>query len=159
MNNQPIVEGRSCDGCTKCCEGYLAGDIRNQYMGMLPDGSIKPCFFVEIGKGCKDYENRPYDPCSTFKCDYLTNPDIPESFKPSRSQAIIITRTVNGQKYTKIIEAGRKLDSEVLSWARSYALVNELNLAWSVLENMFWIGSAEFDQMMDKDYPLIQSDT
>ena len=159
MNNQPIVEGRSCDGCTKCCEGYLAGDIRGHYMGIMPDQSIKPCFFVEIGKGCKDYSNRPYDPCSTFKCDYLTNPEMPNSFKPSRANAIFVTRTVKGIEYLKLIEAGRKLDSEVLSWAISYALVNNLNFAWSVLDNMFWIGNEEFNKMMDEDYPLIQSES
>jgi hypothetical protein len=81
---------------------------------------------------------------------------MPNSFKPSRAGAIFTTRTVNGVEYTKIIEAGRKLDSEVLSWAISYALVNELNLAWTVLDNIFWIGSEEFNEMMDKDYPLLK---
>ena len=54
MINLPVVEGRSCDGCTKCCEGYLAGEIQGKQMGFG-----KPCFLVEIGKGCNDYENRP----------------------------------------------------------------------------------------------------
>ena len=157
MNNLPIIDGRSCDNCTKCCEGYLAGDIRGNYMGMMPDKSIKPCIFVEVGKGCGDYLNRPIDPCKTFKCDYLTNPEMPNSFKPSRSNAIFTTRTINGVQYTKIIEAGRKLDSEVLSWAISHALVNEINLAWTVLDNIFWIGSEEFNIMMEKDYPLLNT--
>jgi hypothetical protein len=128
-------------------------------MGMMPDKTIKPCVFVELGKGCKEYEKRPVDPCRTFKCDWLTNPDIPESFKPSRSNAIIITRKINGVEYTRLLEAGRKLDSEVLSWTVSYALANNLNLAWLVLENIFWIGDQEFNDMMDKDYPMLQSDS
>ena len=127
-------------------------------MGMMPDKTIKPCVFVELGKGCKEYEKRPVDPCRTFKCDWLTNPDIPESFKPSRSNSIIITRKVNGVEYTRLLEAGKKLDSEVLSWTVSYALANNLNLAWLVLENIFWIGDQEFNDMMDKDYPMLQSD-
>jgi hypothetical protein len=159
INNLPIVNGRSCDGCTKCCEGHLAADIRGQYMGKLDTGEIKPCIFVDAGKGCKEYEKRPIDPCRTFKCDWLTNPDIPESFKPSRSNSIFITRTINGVEYMRLLEAGRKLDSEVLSWAVSYALVNELNFAWLVLDNIFWIGSDDFNKMMDADYPMLQSET
>jgi hypothetical protein len=157
MNKLPIIEGRSCDNCTKCCEGFLAGDIRGHWMGIEQNGVNKPCFFLELGKGCKEYEKRPVDPCRTFKCDYLTNEDIPEAFKPSNANAIFTTRTVKGIEYMQLIEAGRKLDSEVLSWAVSYALVNNLNFAWRVLENIFWIGDEAFNKMMDEDYPLIQS--
>jgi hypothetical protein len=157
MNKLPILENRSCDGCTKCCEGYLAGDIRGHWMGINNDKTVTPCFFLEIGKGCKEYEKRPVDPCRTFKCDYLTNPEIPESFKPSNANAIFTTRTIKGIEYMQLIEAGRKLDSEVLSWAISYALVNNLNFAWRVLENIFWIGDEAFNKMMDEDYPLLES--
>lgn len=157
MNKLPIIENRSCDGCTKCCEGYLAGDIRGHWMGIAPDGVNKSCFFLELGKGCKEYEKRPVDPCRTFKCDYLTNKDVPEAFKPSRANAIFTTRTVKGIEYIQLIEAGRKLDSEVLSWAMSYALANNLNFAWRVLENIFWIGDEAFNKMMDEDYPLLES--
>jgi len=54
-----------------------------------------------------------------------------------------------------LLEAGRKLDSEVLSWAISDALANGKNIAWRVLGNIFWIGSEEFNNMMDEDYPLL----
>ena len=135
----------------------MAGDIRGNYMGMMPDKTIKPCIFVEVGKGCKEYEKRPVDPCRTFKCDWLTNPDMPESFKPNRSNSIFVTRTIKGIEYMKLIEAGRKLDSEVLSWAISYALANDINFAWTVLDNIFWVGNEEFNKMMDEDYPVIQS--
>ena len=30
MINLPIVEGRSCNGCTKCCEGYLSAEINEK---------------------------------------------------------------------------------------------------------------------------------
>ena len=155
MNNLPIVENRSCHTCTKCCEGHLAANIRGQYMGKTEDGSIKPCPFVNVGKGCTEYDKRPVDPCRTFQCDWLTNPEMPESFKPSRSNAIFITRKIKGIEYLKLIEAGRKLDSEVLSWSISYALLNNLNFAWSVLDNIFWVGNEEFNKMMEEDYPLL----
>ena len=157
INNLPIINNRSCGECTKCCEGHLAADIRGNYMGILPDGSKKPCVFLQLNKGCGEYEKRPVDPCRTFQCDWLTNPDMPESFKPSRSHAIAITRKVNNVEYTKILEAGRKLDSEVLSWYISDALEKGYNLAWSVFDNMFWIGNEEFNDMMEKDYPLLKT--
>ena len=124
-------------------------------MGQDEQGNIKPCIFVEIGKGCGDYEDRPVNPCKIFKCDWLTNPNMPESFKPSNSGAIFTTRTVNNIEYIKLIEAGHKLDSEVLSWAIEYSLINGINFSWRVLSNIFWIGSEEFNVMMDKDYPLL----
>jgi len=163
MDLLPIVEGRSCEGCTKCCEGHLRADIKlkdgsqTAYMGIYEEG-IKPCPFVKVGEGCTTYDVRPDIPCRVFKCDWLTNPDMPESFKPSRSNAIFTTRTINGIGYTKLIEAGRKLDSEVLSWAFEYCLSNGINFSWNVLENIFWLGSQEFNEMMDKDYPLLKKE-
>jgi hypothetical protein len=162
MDFLPIVEGRSCGDCTKCCEGFLKADITLKdgtptvSMGMEgPKRTI--CRFVEEGVGCKAYEVRPDNPCRIFKCDWLTNPDMPESFKPSRSNAIFTTRTVHGVEYTKLIEAGRKLDSEVLSWAFEYYMAQGSNFSWNVLENIFWLGSEEFNIMMDKDYPALDS--
>jgi hypothetical protein len=160
MDFLPIVDNRSCDGCTKCCEGYLRADInlsdgRKSWMGMKDDMSFQPCGFIEAGKGCLAYDKRPDNPCSIFKCDYLTDETMPDTFKPSRSNAIFTTRTVKGVQYTMLIEAGRKLDSEVLSWAISKHLADGTNFAWRVLENIFWIGDEEFNNMMAEDYPLL----
>lgn len=155
MDFLPVVDGRSCQDCTKCCEGHLRADIKGNFMGVKDDGTVQPCIFVSRGSGCNDYENRPINPCRVFKCDWLTNEQMPESFKPNRSNAIFTTRTVNGIEYMKLIEAGRKLDSEVLSWAIEYALMNNINFSWRVLDNIFWIGSEEFNEMMNKDYPLL----
>jgi len=160
MDFLPIVEGRSCGDCTKCCEGHLRADINLKdgtptvWMGIDEVGR-KPCAFVKVGEGCTVYEKRPDSPCAIFRCDWLTNPDMPESFKPSRSNSIFTTRSVRGVQYTKLIEAGRKLDSEVLSWAFEYYMGNALNFSWNVLENIFWLGSEEFNNMMEEDYPLL----
>jgi len=156
----PIVEGRSCEGCTKCCEGHLRADIKlsdgqESFMGMNDDMTIIPCSFVSLGKGCGAYEKRPTLPCKVFKCDYLTDSTMPESFKPSRANAIFTTRTIKGIEYTMLLEAGRKLDSEVLSWAISKHLAEGTNFAWRVLGNIFWIGNEEFNNMMSEDYPLL----
>lgn len=160
MDLLPTVEGRSCGECTKCCEGHLSGEIklsdgRESWIGQEEDGTLHPCGFLKLGEGCGAYSERPTIPCKVFKCDWLTNPSIPESFKPDRSRAIFSTRTINGIEYMKLIEAGGKLDSEVLSWAIEYALMNGINFSWRVLENIFWLGNEEFNVMMNKDYPLL----
>jgi hypothetical protein len=160
MDFLPIVNDRSCGTCTKCCEGYLKADIKLKdktplvQMGIDEKGR-KPCAFVKIGKGCTVYEKRPDNPCAIFKCDWLTNADMPESFKPENSKVIFTTRIMKGIEYTMLLEAGTKMDSEALSWAIPYALANNKNIAWRVLENIFWIGSEEFNKMMDEDYPLL----
>mgnify|MGYP003341991205 CR=1 FL=1 len=151
---------RSCGSCTKCCEGHLRAEIslsdgRTSWIGENEDRSFHKCDFLKQGVGCGAYDVRPLIPCKVFKCDWLTNPDIPESFKPDRSGAIFSTRTINGIQYMKLIESGRKLDSEVLSWSIQYALGNGINFSWRVLDNIFWLGSDEFNIMMDKDYPLL----
>ena len=160
----PTIPGRSCENCSKCCEGHLRADIklkdgRESWMGMRDDKSLSPCSFVQSGQGCQVYSLRPTNPCAIFKCDWLTNEAMPESFKPNRSNAIFTTRTIRDIEYTMLIEAGRKLDSEVLSWAISHHLANGSNFAWRVLDNIFWIGSEEFNKMMDEDYPLLQQGT
>lgn len=162
MDLLPILENRSCGSCTKCCEGYLRADIQLkdnspvEFMGIDENGR-RPCPFVKKGTGCTVYEKRPDSPCAIFKCDWLTNPDMPESFIPERAGAIFTTRIMKGIEYTMLIEAGQKLDSEVLSWAISDALANGKNLAWRVLENIFWVGSDDFNKMMDQDYPIISN--
>jgi hypothetical protein len=161
MDFLPIVEGRSCQGCTKCCEGYLRAELGKEkyFMGQNEDGTFTPCPFVKINEGCGVYNARPVTPCQTFKCDYLTDASMPESFKPSNSNTIFSTRTIKNIQYTMLIEAGRKLDSEVLSWAIEKHLSEGTNFAWRVLGNIFWIGSEEFNNMMNEDYPLLAQGT
>jgi hypothetical protein len=160
MDLLPIVENRSCGTCTKCCEGYLKADISlkdgTPTIGMgIDEKGRKPCAFVKVGQGCTVYDKRPDHPCAIFKCDWLTNADMPESFIPENSKAIFTTRIMKGIEYTMLLEAGAKMDSEVLSWAIPWALANNKNIAWRVMENIFWIGSEEFNKMMDEDYPLL----
>jgi hypothetical protein len=145
MDNLPIVEGRSCDGCTKCCEGYLVGVVNEKQFGFG-----EPCFLVQIGKGCKDYENRPEYPCKAFQCEWLINPDVPEDYKPSESNVIMSTRYIDeNTKYLELIEAGEKLNPSVLSWSIGYSLENESNLLWSISDDTFWVGDEEFNDLMN----------
>ena len=134
---------RSCGTCTKCCEGYLTGEA----LGHTFYGG-KPCHFVAIGKGCTVYEKRPKDPCVSYKCDWLINPDIPEWMKPSDIDAIIDLREIEGHQYLSLKEAGGLMQSRVLNWFFQYILKTGMNAVWQVGGGSNWAGSPEFNHLM-----------
>lgn len=139
-----VLEGRSCKDCTKCCDGTLKANIRGYEMDFG-----KPCFFVESGKGCKDYENRPKT-CRDFQCEWLVNPDIPIELAPNRVNAMFSTHEEDGISHLALTEAGSKLDSEVLTWALMYAMNKNINLLWSCNGGAFYIGEQNFVEQMNE---------
>ena len=76
---------RECGNCTACCGGTLAAMIRGYEMG-----PGKPCHFVKLGVGCKDYKNRPEKPCKIFQCKWLIDNSLPDSLRPDKSGVIIL---------------------------------------------------------------------
>ena len=137
---------RQCGDCTKCCEGNLSGEALGKTFFRS-----KPCHFVAIGQGCTVYAQRPKDPCVTYKCEWLTNPDIPEWMKPNLINTIIDKRkTKSGIEYMNVIEAGGKLEARVLSNLILYVLSNRINIAWEVEGGKNWVGSEEFLQDMNE---------
>ena len=138
------MSDRECGTCTKCCEGWLKGNIKGHEM--YPG---KPCFFVEIGKGCKDYENRPQEPCKSFECGWITIDEMPEEFKPSMSGVIMSRYENNGNPYMRINKAPNNPTEQYLSWAVVHAVSNKYNLLWAVDDKNWWIGNEDFlNQMM-----------
>ena len=140
-----MTEKRSCGTCTKCCEGYLSGEVLGKtfYTG-------KPCHFVAIGKGCSIYAKRPLEPCVSYKCSWLTNADIPEWMKPSDIDAIIDEREINGIPYITLRETGSILDSRVLSWFIQYVISKGICATWEVDKGLNWVGSPEFVNLMQE---------
>lgn len=131
---------RSCRDCTKCCEGFLSGSAKGHdfYAG-------RPCHFVQIGKGCSIYPERPADPCVAYQCMWRRSDELPEWMKPSDVHAIVDERvTDSGIGYLNIVEAGARLDVRVLSWMFQYALREGRNMLWQLDGGKQWIGSPEF---------------
>jgi hypothetical protein len=137
---------RTCGSCTKCCEGWLTGEALGH--SFFP-GS--PCHFVTIGKGCTVYSKRPQDPCQSYKCNWLTNEDLPEWMKPDEVNAIVDFREADGILYMQVTEAGSVLESRVLSWLIQYALKNKYNFLWRINGGRNWIGDTEFNELMLKE--------
>lgn len=102
---------RSCDGCTKCCEGYLSATILGHRMDFG-----KPCFFK--GNGCCSiYKTRPVNPCVNFKCEWLQDTSIPRKFKPDVSNIILVKRTVGGELCVEMVQATEEpISQKNINW-------------------------------------------
>lgn len=134
---------KTCGTCTKCCEGWLTGNIKGHEM--YPG---KPCYFIEIGKGCTIYNDRPKDPCKDFSCGWLDIDSMPDEFKPENSGVIMYHKFILDHFYWSIVPAPNKPSPELLTWAIIYALSNNQNIVWLIGEKYYWIGSQEFSQIM-----------
>jgi len=137
---------RQCGECTACCEGWLIADINGKRM---EPGT--PCYLLQIGKGCSDYENRPENPCKGFECEWLRLPDLyPEEMRPDKVGAIFSLQEVDGVRYLRITEMGKRLDSEVLSHGVKITLAHKYNLYWEIEGKMHWFGNNDFVTIMNK---------
>ena len=107
------VNKRSCNGCTKCCEGWLIGEV---YGHEMKPGV--PCFFLK-NERCSIYESRPEHPCRFFECLWLSDPDlVPEEFWPKQSDVVLYDRfSPKGNPYLAIHVTNGKLSVEILDWA------------------------------------------
>jgi hypothetical protein len=145
---------KSCKDCTKCCEGYLTGNIKGHLMGTDTSDPHKPtpCYFVEINKGCNIYKQRPVDPCRQYECDWIKNKNTPDHFKPSISQTIVTHKKIKNVPYLLLAEAGKDLDEEVLNWYIDYCKKNGLNLAYKIGKEVSLKGTQEFLDLMYKTY-------
>ena len=132
---------RECGGCTGCCEGWLSVQVYEQY---AQPG--RPCHF-KCESGCSIYEDRP-DVCKIYKCEWLTNLDIPEWIKPNISGVIITKRKWSDGDYLEVLETNRKIDAEVLNWFFIYHLTTNIPLRIQVSKGWNNYGPLEFRQEM-----------
>ena len=128
---------RTCDGCTKCCEGWLSGEANGHafFRG-------RPCFF--LNKGCTIYDSRPVEPCRSYRCAWLAEDIFPAWMKPDLVNVIITHRKVGDKEFYTATEAGSVLDSKVLSWLIQWALNNKQNLLYFINGGENRIGDQEF---------------
>lgn len=140
----PIVQAdRTCDGCTACCEGWASGVAHGH---MFYPG--RKCHYVSDW-GCTIYEDRPEQPCKTFKCLWLTDSRIPMWLKPNKTFALLVQENIKGISYVTIKEMGCKLDSSVLSWV-VLAIQNKdmTNVRYELDGGWNFLGTKEFIDMM-----------
>lgn len=106
----PIKQERECDGCTKCCDGWLSGTAHGHefYIG-------KRCYW-KGKKGCNIYESRPHNPCVTFKCFWKYSKLVPKQFKPNEIGVIIVERFENQFTFVDVNFGGKDLSDAVIDW-------------------------------------------
>ena len=86
---------RNCDGCTKCCEGYLSGTARGAFFGNLIS-----CKF--LNKVCTIYSERP-STCYRYQCAW-TQELLPVWMKPSEIDLIVsVENDDNGKQFLKAV--------------------------------------------------------
>ena len=140
---------RTCDTCTKCCDGTLSGEINGHkmYLG-------KPCHFLQIGIGCNIYKDRPQDPCKRYKCAWLSDENIPDFMKPEISNCILDYKDIDGIPYLRLSESSTPYTAEVLTWSINYALNNNLNIMWILNKKINYIGDKDFCNSVKKNFKL-----
>jgi hypothetical protein len=83
----------------------------------------RPCPH-STGEGCSDYENRPANPCDSFKCGWIIpNSPLPEWMKPNNGKVIII---FNKLKWNNIpvdlaVPVGKKVPPRALNWLKEFS--------------------------------------
>lgn len=135
---------KPCGTCTKCCEGWLEADIKGHRM--YPG---KPCHFVEIGKGCTIYKDRPRNPCQMFSCSWRLIQEMPEIYKPENSNVIMYWDNMG---YWIIANAPDDPSEDFLSWAIDYAERKKQNITWKINKKSYWYGNKDFCKDMEKLY-------
>lgn len=107
---------RNCGDCTKCCEKYLSRNI----FGKFEENT--DCTYVKINEGCTIYEKRPVE-CVNFKCGWIVEDEMPDKFKPNKSNVMI--RFVDYPRTLIVLELEPdSITPQLLDWATNYAIIN-----------------------------------
>jgi hypothetical protein len=117
---KPIT--RACDGCKRCCEGWLVTTIYGKKVNIE-----HPCHFLGT-KGCSIYDVRPYDPCKIYTCEWKVDMNLPEWLKPNKANVIVTKRKIGDYEYNAIVPASLlEVSEKVHVWAEEHAKAKSVN--------------------------------
>jgi hypothetical protein len=131
---------RQCYPCTACCEGWLT----SKEIDMAPG---KPCQHCTT-QGCAIYENRPKDPCKTYRCAWLQeDSELPDDYRPDLCGVIVsLNRKWNGWTVIHAAPTGGEIPPETLEWIKSYAV--KLGMPLMFQENLVEDGQFQAAKIM-----------
>lgn len=120
------VHARECNECTKCCEGWLTTEVnfRPVYPG-------KPCYLLQLGKGCERYDARPIHPCATYSCAWKADIEIPDAYKPDVCNVVMNINHLNEFPYLALINAPDAPSEEMIEWAKEYSVYQKIGILWT----------------------------
>ncbi len=116
---------RECLPCTACCDGWLQVIVNGEEVG-----SGHPCKH-RADHGCGIYEERPINPCRTFKCGWIVDDSpLPDWMKPNDARVIVVFDKYiwNDQQVDAVISMEENIPRATLDWLKSYALQQERRL-------------------------------
>lgn len=127
---------RECGECNLCCK-WLSHEVYGQW---VTPGN--PCRFVR--ECCTIYEDRP-PTCRTYHCAWLQGL-LPEWMYPHLIGIIVSVKNWTGGQYLEIVEAGKPLTMEVLSW------ILKMNVPVRYQYNKEWnlVGPEDFREFIIK---------
>ncbi len=80
------VTARSCGDCMMCCKLLSIEELEK------PAGIW--CRHARSGQGCGIYKDRP-NACSHFLCEWMTNPNLGQNWKPTSAKFVIFTSSID----------------------------------------------------------------
>ena len=133
-----MIDKRECGSCTKCCEGWLSGNVYGHEMF-----NGRKCYF--LNDKCSIYKDRPKDPCIDFNCAWITEQQIiPEWLKPNLSDVIILKKKYKDVYYYEIVPCGEKIKVEILQWILETFTKHKINVKYFIGYASFKLGTIEF---------------
>ena len=137
------AQSRNCGSCTRCCDGWLEGEIRGH--PMYPG---RRCHFVTAG-GCGIYDERPQSPCRSFVCGWLQpGSALPEDWRPDRAGVIVVNTLWRGAPAMILVSAGNDPGDAMLEGLRAYASTRRMPFFYEQAGERFGYGPPEFQQEM-----------
>lgn len=139
----PAAPPRQCGECTRCCDGWVEGEVRGHRMH-----PGQACHFVARG-ACSIYAERPHRPCRSFVCAWLM-PDspLPEPFRPDRIGVIVVPTRWRSAPAFILVSAGNDPGAEVLDWMRAHSETSRTPFFYQRDGERFGFGPLEFQLEM-----------
>lgn len=90
---------RTCGSCTACCKTCRVSEIEKP--------ANRWCPHVEIGRGCRIYEDRP-NQCRQFRCVWLQDISglLPDDARPDKS-GVVIQAVADGRALTALCDPAK----------------------------------------------------
>lgn len=124
---------KKCGSCTKCCEGFLNGNIFGNIFG-----KGKPCVFLDFkNNNCSIHDIAPKDPCGNYKCMWLKYEDVPLWLKPNSSNVLVSVETYKDKDFFVLNSFSQDYSARYLSYVIRYADEKDIPLMYEISPDMF----------------------
>jgi hypothetical protein len=100
---------QECGECTMCC--WLIEICAKD------SPPLQHCTSCNLGKGCRDYKNRPVE-CKGFQCSWSLDGNAHESLRPDKCG--VLFENVNENTVLGLVAPDRKIDDYIMAQIQSF---------------------------------------